>query len=223
MTRTLASGMPSVAAALRRTSKMPCVESYSVRFSPSPRAIVAWGSIGLWCSHRRRVLRAHDDLRRPESAVGIATQRVRRFAHYRLRRVALRPRGQYDAGALRGVADANPCGGIGRALERVGDDERDRLAVVAHDVVLQQREEAIHLARLLLLRARGVLVRHHKQHARQRAGHLCVDLRDATFRHVAEHHHAVHDVRTFSTRQRRRACQASPARSSHRIRASPSC
>ena len=60
----------------------------------------------------------------------------------RARRRARGPARSSPRAARRVVRDADERGRVLRALERVGDDQRDRLARVVHDVVLQ-REEAL--------------------------------------------------------------------------------
>ena len=81
--------------------------------------------------------------------------------------------------AARLVHDVDQRGGVLRSLVAVGDDDRDRLAVVVHEVVLQ-REEALARCRApgegrqeaRLAGDRGqVLVREHREHA---VGRECV-------------------------------------------------
>ncbi len=86
-----------------------------------------------------------------------------------------------DRGCLR-VAGAHQRRGVGRVLEGVGDDHRDRLTIVVHDVVLQHHEGAVAGAFALGIDSRRVARRHHVDDAGRAAGRGDVDGSDASAR-----------------------------------------
>src|SRR5581483_8226767 len=77
-------------------------------------------------------------------------------------------------------------------LERVGDDERDRLTVVEDPVVLQDLQLSVRGVRV---DARRVLVREHAHHAGHALRLARIDRGDAARRDRAGHHHGVRRVR----------------------------
>jgi hypothetical protein len=88
------------------------------------------------------------------------------------------------------VADAHePRGALGRA-PRLGDDERDRLAVVEHAVDGERRVVADDVAEARVQR-RGARAGDHPQHAFERLGLRRVDGDDARMRALGAHDRAV--------------------------------
>ena len=140
--------------------------------------------------HRRRVHRLDADFRLRNSGLEIApregcwcTPRLLRSIGVASRLIEAKHR------RLQLVEYAQKRRGIGRALESVGDDKRDRLSVVMDDVVLQQRQCAprrrIDRGHAVLRQSRRVLVRKHEQDAGRARGDGAVDPADAAARHGA--------------------------------------
>ena len=140
--------------------------------------------------HRRRVHRLDADLRLCNSGVEIAPRERCRRTPRLLRNIGVASRLiEAEHWRLQLVEYAQKRRGIGRALESVGDDQRDRLSVVMNDVVLQQRERAprgrIDSGHAVLRQGRRVLVRKHEQDAGRARGTGAVDPADAATRHGA--------------------------------------
>jgi hypothetical protein len=90
-----------------------------------------------------------------------------------------------DRGRLLGIGDPDQIGGVGRLLEGVRDHDRDVLAVVADQIVLQHRhlmsDRRVDRRRrmgLLVGQLRRVPMGQHRQHARRPLGLRGVDLGD---------------------------------------------
>src|SRR5207302_11231399 len=104
-----------------------------------------------------------------------------------------------------GVAHANQVGAGDRVLEAVRDHDRDRLAVVVHDVFLQERERAsrgrLYRRLATLWQLRRVEVRDYEQYARRLLRPARIERDDAAFGDRALHDHGVRETRELKLRR----------------------
>jgi hypothetical protein len=88
-----------------------------------------------------------------------------------------------------------------RYLRRLGDDQRDRLAIELDLVIVKWPERRSIRSHLVLIgliivgHARTVLVREHGQHTVEAQGGTCIDARDATLRNRCADDAPVHETR----------------------------
>ena len=205
-------GMPNTAAISSATLCTHCVLSHSVRRSPSHAAMVACISIGIVVLARDHVGLVDLDLGGRERSFGIAAPRLRR-PRLALIGLLLRRQNRLDAGDVGGpgfgrVGDAHQRRRVAGLFERFGDHERDRLALMAHPVVLE------HVQALTdfgvddgLVRAIGkprrVAMRQDRDDAGRPFRRRAVDGSDAAVRDRAPHDDAVRLAGLRRTRRRR--------------------
>ena len=169
---------------------------------------------------RDRRVRLHRVVRLHRRGIGLldahfsATKRLVRIAP-RHRRLALRHllhrisvtlcALEVELRPLLAVAHLHDVGRSRGVLECIGDDQRNRLAVVVHDVVLQERERAPRgrLDRRLatLWQLRRVEVRDYEQHARRLLRPARIERDDGAFGDRALHDHGVRETRQLKLRR----------------------
>ena len=119
---------------------------------------------------RRHVGLVDADRRRRERGVERAARRVGRIL-IRLGRLvrSSRPASSSSSPAFAAYVTRTRARGVGRDLERLGDDQRDRLAVVEHAIVLQQAQFAVAGRSRVLAHTRRIVGGQNRQNAAQRA------------------------------------------------------